>query len=422
MFNLKLEDINFERIKAFCEQKVPECETVEYKKEMPTNEKLAKTISAMANTYGGIILVGVEADQKKNIPINRPGIEFVKGLEEKITGICLRSIYPPVFPEVKPCGFKDENQAEKAVLFIRVYESDRTAHAINNNTDAYIRIKSQSEKFERKATIDEITWLKDRRAKAIEFRQQLVQRARGRYYSKTHHDRYNYRYHRNWYREIYLIPSFPHNMLFSCDEFFRILDKIKNEADQNGFKRRVDNIIDLSKTAAGSLYIFEMRKGAKGFPSYMYYQEYNVFGLVYQKNSFWELSRSETKDSFDVKSFLQDLYYVLKFGLLFYKSVGYHGVIKIGAHVKGLLGRTIRWIQDETDETVYSHVWGKNEMDNCYDFEKSLLVSELEDGLYELLLLIYKELLWTGGVAKYLDEQIQSMIAEINIVKNYYRN
>ncbi|KPL00546.1 MAG: hypothetical protein AMJ90_08125 [candidate division Zixibacteria bacterium SM23_73_2] len=418
MFSVKLEDINIERIKDFYNQKVPEGETIEYKKDIPENKKIAKTISAMANTYGGILLIGIEADKKRNIPVAITGITLEEGLEERITGICLRSIYRPVFPEVKLCDFIDEKGNEKTVLFIRIQESDSTPHAINNNTDVYIRIRSQSEKFERKATVDEIDWLKNRREKAVEFRQQLINRARDRYQSKTA----SLRYLQNCFREVSLIPLFPHNMLFSCDEFFRVLDKIKNEAEQNGFKRCVDNIIDLSKTAAGSLYIFEMRKGEKGAPYSMYYQEYNIFGLVYRKNSFWELSRSETKDSFDVKSFLQDLYYVLNFGLLFYKSVGYHGIIKISVHVKGLLGKTISWIQDENDNRIYSHVWGKNEMDNSYDFEKYLLMSELEDGLYKLLLLIYKELLWTGGVVKYLEEKIQSMKAEINIVKDYYSN
>lgn len=418
MFNLRLEEVSFERIQAFCEQKVPECETIDYKREIPTN--LEKTISAMANTYGGIILIGVEADQKNNVPVDIPGIVFEKGLEEKITGICLRSIYRPVFPEIKPCGFVDENGKEKALLFIRVQESDSTPHAINNNTDVYIRIRSQSEKFERKATIDEIDWLKNRREKAVEFRQQLLNRARHRYHSKTA----SLNYLQNCFREVYVVPTFPHNILFSYDEFFSVLQKIKNEAQENGFKRAVDSIVELSKTTRESLYIFEMRKGPEGFPYYMYYQEYNMFGLVYRKNSFWEPCFPETKEAFDVKSFLQDLYYVLKFGLLLYKCVGYHGVVTIGVDVKGIFGKTLGWVESYQTGNIIERVKGKNEMDNEYVFEKNLLISEFEneDELNELLLRIYKEFVWTAGVGKHLDSLIQSLNGEINMAKNYYKN
>jgi predicted HTH transcriptional regulator len=160
MFTLKLEEVNYEKIESFCKEQNPEGETIEYKRDFPSD--LEKSISAMANTYGGIILIGVEADKTTNTPILPiKGRELEKGLEEKVTSICLRRIYHPYFPLVKVCPFKNEKGEDKCVVFIRVFESDQTPHAINNNTDVYFRIKSQNEPF-RKATIDEIDWLKNK--------------------------------------------------------------------------------------------------------------------------------------------------------------------------------------------------------------------------------------------------------------------
>ena len=164
MFTLKPEEVNFDKIKDFCEEQNPEGETIEYKRAFPTDSaKLAKSISAMANTHGGIILIGVRANKTTNTPIMPiEGMELTQGLEEKVTSICLTNIYHPYFPSIKVCDFKNDNGEDRAVVFIRVLESDQTPHAINNNTDVYFRIKSQNEPF-RKATIDEIEWLKNKR-------------------------------------------------------------------------------------------------------------------------------------------------------------------------------------------------------------------------------------------------------------------
>lgn len=73
LFTTPVDDLSFKDIKDFCAQGVPEGERVEYKEQF--NEKIGQTIAAMANTDGGVILVGVGED-----PIH-------KGLPGKIIGI-----------------------------------------------------------------------------------------------------------------------------------------------------------------------------------------------------------------------------------------------------------------------------------------------------------------------------------------------
>lgn len=49
---------------------------VEYKSQMLTNEKIAKSIAALANTYGGWYFVGVDADRTHNVATNISGFSL----------------------------------------------------------------------------------------------------------------------------------------------------------------------------------------------------------------------------------------------------------------------------------------------------------------------------------------------------------
>lgn len=415
MFNLKLEEINFERVKAFCDQEVPECETIEYKSEIPAN--LEKTISAMANTYGGVILIGVEADQKNNVPVEIAGIVFEKGLEEKITGICYKSIYPPLFPEIKPCGFKDENGNEKAVLFIRVYGSDKTPHAINNNTDVYIRIKSQSEKFVRKARIDEIEWLKDRRKRAVLFRESLINKAREKYGLITREAGHS----NKSFREVYVIPKYPTDPLFPTSKFGAKLKKMEETAPVEGLQSDIQRFIEGYQTATDSAYFFEVFQGDLVDRPYHFYSEFNIYGMTYGKNSLWEECSLDTQNVFDTQFFLLQVYGTLRKAILLYHTIGYGGLVKVSVDIFGLRGKEICRIL-KRDYKLREHRWIKNDLENDFVFEKDMLAHELEEKIDDLCLEIYKKFLWDCGVGKDLEEpqKLKVLEGDYNIAKNEY--
>jgi predicted HTH transcriptional regulator len=140
IFVKPVNEIEFEDVKAFCEEQIEENSRLEYKRDFSSKDEkkqIAKEISAFANTHGGIILVGVgEKDRKPNLPID--GRDNVRGLKEKVTSIALKNIYPPVFPEIQVCEFGDT--LEKAVVVIRVQESDETPHTVERTTGIYVRV------------------------------------------------------------------------------------------------------------------------------------------------------------------------------------------------------------------------------------------------------------------------------------------
>jgi hypothetical protein len=163
LFALEKSKINFREIKSFCDQQISEGFRVEYKRLFPENVDLAKTICAFANTAGGIILIGVEADKKKNTPINIAGIQITEGLEEKVVNICLSHILPRIMPEIKLCPFRSNDETERAVLFIRVGLSYSSPHYVWQTREILVRAHSENWR----ADLQTIEDLIDRRKRII---------------------------------------------------------------------------------------------------------------------------------------------------------------------------------------------------------------------------------------------------------------
>jgi predicted HTH transcriptional regulator len=85
-------DITIDRVRALVKQIGPESPTIEYKEQMA--DTIARGVAALANTYGGLLLVGVTDGR------------IVKGVKEKaiesVAEHCAAKIEPPWVPEIVP--------------------------------------------------------------------------------------------------------------------------------------------------------------------------------------------------------------------------------------------------------------------------------------------------------------------------------
>ncbi len=143
LFTIALSQLDINTVLSFCNQGFSEGLRIEYKKEFPRNLKLAETVCAFANTQGGLILIGVEADKKYNKPKNVTGVELKGGLEEKIINLCLSHISPSITPEVKVVDFKSDpkiTESDRAILFIRVRASYIAPHYLLSTNEIPIRV------------------------------------------------------------------------------------------------------------------------------------------------------------------------------------------------------------------------------------------------------------------------------------------
>ena len=122
-----------------------ESKTLDFKQKVTSKEKIARTLAAMANTEGGIILIGI-SDQKK--------ITGIDPEEEKFMVESANEIYclPRVSLSCKPFQVPDaeaekKNMDEKFLLIVqikksagpKIYISDQTG-----NKRLYIRVNDQT--------------------------------------------------------------------------------------------------------------------------------------------------------------------------------------------------------------------------------------------------------------------------------------
>jgi hypothetical protein len=126
LFTSPLETITFEDVKAFCELGIDECETIEYKGEesfKSGTEQIVKCIAAMANTDGGIILLGVPEIRQQGRKTSKPGSP--KGytpkrnkINSEIANRCRALLEPPFIPDMS--GEIPTDDPDKKVTLIRI--------------------------------------------------------------------------------------------------------------------------------------------------------------------------------------------------------------------------------------------------------------------------------------------------------------
>ena len=151
MFTKPIDEITFEDVQSFCDEWA-EGVRVEYKRKTEeVKGKIPKIVSSFANTYGGIFLIGVEADQTNNRVTSIQGIPQRNGIEEQIQQSALTGIYPGVIPEVKLVNVPD---SENVVVVVRVDESVQAPHAIQKfNQGLY------SHRLVPRSLINFLTWI-----------------------------------------------------------------------------------------------------------------------------------------------------------------------------------------------------------------------------------------------------------------------
>lgn len=174
IYTAPISEITWDDVDGFCQRQRPEDAYLDYKEDFP--DRLQNTIAAMANTMGGVILIGVqeEKDSKPKVPI--AGIAFDRGLSERVTNIIADNIMPPVFPEIQVCP---NASGDRAVVMVRIHQSEQAPHAVAKNTSVYVRTGNRN-KPEDLTDIDNLEWLTNRRQKSVALRETLYDRAKDR--------------------------------------------------------------------------------------------------------------------------------------------------------------------------------------------------------------------------------------------------
>jgi len=100
IFQKSFDNITNADIQNLIDIKYKECQRMEYKKEMYSRndngtKEMLRDISAIANAYGGYLIIGIEAD-KKGIPKNPINVDNAEIERDRIEKSCLSSIEPRI--------------------------------------------------------------------------------------------------------------------------------------------------------------------------------------------------------------------------------------------------------------------------------------------------------------------------------------
>lgn len=136
IFDNPLAGINEEDLKTQLDG-VSEGWFVEYKSEKPIPKAIAKAISGFANSHGGYLIIGVQADKESNEPIDYPGVS----LDCDYFHDCLRGNLSHI-PYFKVCKVSLKNG--KAVYIVEIPEGQDTPY-IHSSGRIYRRQESSSD-------------------------------------------------------------------------------------------------------------------------------------------------------------------------------------------------------------------------------------------------------------------------------------
>lgn len=140
LFNCAASDVTLDRVRALVDQIKTETTTVEYKRDFASG--FAMYIAAMANAYGGLILVGVDKTPSPNRIVGVP-----RDTDLKIVNACFETLEPPSWqPEIIPVPLDDSG--ERFVVVVRI-DSSRAPRPVLYAGTAPIRLHGRVAKADR---------------------------------------------------------------------------------------------------------------------------------------------------------------------------------------------------------------------------------------------------------------------------------
>lgn len=354
MFTKVADEIAFSDIEAFCRE-FGEGVRVEYKQEI---KDIPKIVSSFANTFGGIFIIGAETDSMNRVILPIQGIPERSGIEEQIQQSALTGIYPAVIPEVIICEVPNRNNV---VVVIRVNESPRAPHAIENSTRVYIRVGSITQPYELKlAEVDQIEYMLKRREDSQTVTRQISERIEARIKSLF----------RVIWPSITLTaqPVFPYRPVISTGDIYEFVTEEGGLYWQNS-----------SRVAGGWIAIKTENGGSDT------YWELNEYGIVYHRETLDKIYRysSEEEEWCGFWQFVRVIGKLVKTATSFYKKCGYLGNVEITVQLRQVFDAKLLFYKTYRDALNAYIKSDEKERQRCLDSQVLASVQSLPQDLVD---------------------------------------
>lgn len=410
LFTKPITEITYQDVVDFCNEQNPESFILDYKRELPKpNDKLAKLIAAFANTYGGLLVIGINAPKGKPEPPFE-GIDYdeKEKYAEKIQQIIISNITEPIFPEIHICP-PDNN---KTFIIVRVAESDITPHRVGNDKKIYIRtgeINTSANEYERsidEASWGKIEWLASRRAKSIQLRNQMIDEAEIFYsesFRKLSIDPEKY----FGIVTFRLLPLFPQGQLVNYKSFMNLESVIKVGYGENWFPGYPISLESIQNGLQRLYFTYtENHKNPKQYEPFLFIHLTNLGMYLYK----WDAGIGEPETNpdgntifknqrfYDLAFITVEVYKYLSSALQFYKHLGYWGKLLFEVEFNNVLGLSYETNIFNKLEIPRSHMkWSRN-----------FMTSELESRKIDTVLDVMSDIAWSIGIRIDIGEHLRN--------------
>lgn len=385
MFGKPIHEIKLEEIASFLETGIREGAALDFKRDFPSS--LEKTLSAFANTYGGIVLIGVDETPTGTAALPITGVDLKPGLRERVLQKSLEAIYPPILPEVHVIEFKSNSslsECDRALVVVSVAESADAPHAVEQRTIVYLRGDNVSTRSDRKATIGEIEWLVNKRQRSLELKQRLIAHAgdRAEAVRDQRHGRYrNRHYWKPGQMKLTITPTFPRLPLMAVRDWYAA---IKNSyVELNSAPRGLP--IGRSQLVAGGVFF----DGDYG------YSEYQSQGLILHEFDYWwdyhEVNQSAVQRRLYPDATAALFRSVLENARKVYKAADYQGTLDFSFEATGLKGAFFLSTQAGSPNSPAL-------VESNIRIDRSFSVDRLQESYIEIAKECQQELYWDFGV------------------------
>ncbi len=421
IFSKPIMQLDIDDIRIFCAERIKEGFNLEYKRDF--TGRLEKVICAFANTWGGVILLGVGEDDagKPKLPID--GIPFQKGLDVRVTSLIVDNIYPPVFCEKNVIQF-DANGDDKAIIVIGIPESDMTPHSVDHGRSTYVRTDDRN-KPEQRATIGELEWLMDKRKKSVELKERLYSDAINRLeriYEKPS----------LWSNEkpplatkppvpgratFSAIPLFPHQPLVSSQKLKEICQQKTLEVhDYYSNLGWFPKLSSGAKTTQESIIHYHIHP----FDRYeLFYYEVNKYGLFLFQEPLLFRKIIATREYYYIRCthIIARLDQFLEFTMKLYNEINFSGLIEIRLDVDDIFETKMIWDNSTDYEPQYPYL----SHDSAFSTRRSVYKDELMLKRLDIVKSITQEVGFTfnfsvqdSSIENYLDEHKRLTLTNAN--------
>jgi hypothetical protein len=378
LFNLPIDTIKITDIEQFLQSGAKEGTLLDFKEQFPN--KLEKTISSMANTFGGMILIGIEETTIGGGIVPIKGLLLGPGLRERVIQIGISAIYPPLIPEVSVVEFKSDpalSAPDKAVVVIRVHESDQ-GYAVDDRSTIYIRADNISDRM-RRATIEEVEWFSQKGQKSAAEKSRIIQQA------QQHAQQFLIRLRGRHGRSesevagrfvFWAVPTFPRMPIGTPKQLF----------DVSGTCTLPTPTIAPGRFPVGMAHaVFEGVYWGYDEDSTYLFTEIHQLGLIYSEFEFW-WDRQIPEKTFYPSSAAALLQAMGHYARTLYRHFGYFGVFDLHMTLAGIRGRYIKsnWSQREI-------------MDDVIQFESKVSAGAEAQGVTDKAKEMVRQIYWAFG-------------------------